>query len=294
MHAAYRLARERGDEVLASALDKALKVARRMPSAALVLAAIKARGGHDIVPFVRDAADVTVACVIGCAPKGEELRLFSEAAGADIGFLQVWEDAAGYVDRAPLPSTEGRREVELMAADSMGRLMVSLRQLDECPAVVEVAEDPSVLLEVQSEMLHAWPVKVATIGLTLMRPDGAGADGWALRRLGACKVQLQSSASFSVRAPASVAMEVHAAALAGHWLELSSPTIRLLTPLPDFSPGVRVDAWLQPRGAFAQAVGSDVDRAVTLPRELGLDLCRRHRWCLPSDLAACLEAVGDQ
>lgn len=291
VHAAYRLAKERGDVTLQAALDKALKVVRRTCSGSQFLAAVKERGARDVLPFVRDAADVSVACAFVRIPAGVEKRLFSEVSGADLGFIQVWEDGFAYVDRAPPPRDTGRTIVEMMAPSAMSRLLTSLQQLDATPASVIVAEDPSFLLEVASEMLEAWAVSIAPMTIALVRPRGLESSGQALRSLGSCQVEVVSPGRLAIRVPASVAMEVHAAALAGYWLELSAPGIRLLSPLPEFSPGNRVDAWLQPKGAFSQAVGGEVGGGMTLPRDLALDLCRRHRWCLPSDLDVCLDAV---
>jgi len=294
VHAAYRLAKDRGDSALQSALDRAMKAVCRTWSSSPFFMAAKDRGPRDVLPFVRDAADVSVACTFARTPAGVEMRLFSEVAGADLGFIQVSEEGFAYVDRGPPPPEGGRTVVELMAPKPMNRLMESLRQLDDKPASVVVPEDPSSLLEVESDMLRTWRLKAATIALTLVKPKGVESNGQPLRQLGACKAQAPSATRLAVRAPASVAMEVHAAALAGHWLELSAPGVRVLTPLPEFSPGARVDAWLQPNGAFSQAVGGETGAGVTLPRELAFDLFRRHRWCLPSDLAVCLDVVEGQ
>ena len=292
VHAAYRLARERSDHTLSSALGKVLVRIGKLHSAASVLNAIKARGPQDIVPFVRDKADVMVAAATSCA-RGKELHLFSDVACADVGFLRIREREVAYVDRAPVPHAEASQSVELLPEDRMARLLTSLRQLDDYPAAAVVAEDPSLLLEVRSEMLQAWPVQVGTVALTLASPDPARREGASLRRLGACTVERPSPTSFAVRAPAAVALEVHAAALAGRWLELTAPGLRVFTTLPDFTqPGSSVDAWLQPSGALVQAAGGDAERPLRVDRQLALDLCRRHRWSLPLDLDACLEAAS--
>jgi len=292
LHSAYRLARDRGDLATAEGIAAVFKSVRKTPLAKAILKAADSRASGYALPFQRDRVDVLAACAISGAAEGLELQLFSDGSLVDLGFVRVCGGCATYVDRVPLPDPEGCEVLELLPAGSVADLLAALRLLDEHPACVVVPDDPAVLLEIHADILEAGSNKVDPVGISLVRVDTAAKGRVAVRRLGSSRVTVTSPEVWTVSVSASITLEIHAAALAGHWLELTSPAMRLLAPLPDFTrAGAKVDAWLHPQLAIAEAAGRDAEKPLVVPRELAVDLCRRHHWFLPHDLDVCLAAA---
>jgi hypothetical protein len=294
LHSAYRLARLRGDGALADGIAQAFEAGRQPRLDERFMKVVDARGVQDVLPFVRDRVDVLAACSMLGVEKGMELRLFSDCSFVEAGYLSVTRKQVCYVDRARRITTESDKFQELLPTQALARLLAALRGLDEHPASVVVPDDPAHLLEVHADMPETNAGKLEVVSLALVRPDRHAAAGVVVRRLGSARVAVRSAGCWAISLSANATLEVHAAALAGHWLELASPEQRLLSPLPDFSRvGAKVDAWLQPRISFAKAAGRDVEQLLAVPREIARELCQRHRWCFPLELDVCLEALQE-
>lgn len=292
LHAAYRVARLRGDGALADGIAKAFEAGRQPRLDEHFMKVVDARGVHDVLPFVRDRVDVLAACAMLGVAKGMELRIFSDCALVEAGYLSITPKGVCYVDRVTLTTTESNKAEELLPTQALARLLAALQRLDEHPATIVVPDDPAQLLEVHADMLDTNGGKLDGVSLALVRLDRRAADGVVVRRFGSARATVLSASSLAISLSANATLEVHAAALAGHWLELTSPEQRLLSSLPDFSRvGAKVDAWLQPRSAFGKAAGRDVEKLVAVPREIARELCQRHRWCIPLELDVCLEAL---
>lgn len=289
LYAAYRLARLRGDGALAGAIAKLFEAQISPDLVEPVLRVLDASPEQRLLPFVRDRVDVLTACAMRGTPNRPELRLFSDAALVDLGYLSIDPKDVRYVHKSTDAGAKVGGAREVLPAVEIARLLKSLQDLDENPASVVVPEDPALLLEVQASMLDARSEKLDGVSLSIVRSEGKGVVG---RRIKVAGVSVRSDEAFALSVPADAIMEVHAAALAGQWFELSSPRHRLLAPLPDFTQsGAKVGAWLQPKQAFIDAAGFDVASPVAVPRKFAIELCGRHRWCLPMELALGLEAA---
>ncbi len=243
-----------------------------------------------LIPFLRDALDVHV--VSACMPTG---RFFSEASFIDVGFFWVGRHGAVYLDKLPVTEQKLKAAPELLEPARVVELLTTLVNLDERSVMVRLPTDASdALFEISDAVMgeYAGGSSSLDVEVFLVRADSASPSGAVRRRLAAAKTQQAPQGSHEIRLRTEHTMEVHAAAMAGHWLLVETAQFRLLAPLPDFSQeGAGVEAWLQPTQAFGRALGERSSATVQLDTRLAQRLMQRHRWFAPIDATRWFSAV---
>jgi hypothetical protein len=294
LYGAFHLARAQGDQAVPRRIEAACEGLAAAPGASKIIKAATPSNRH-VVPFIRDRMDVLVASLAGTYGSADDLRLFSNAALADVGYVVASPRAAAYVDRAPTTATAESGEFdELLPRNAVNRLVATLQDLDATPPRVSLPESPDHLLEIHCRALDVCCERsqLLQLDLALLRPDPTRPGSIVRRRLGPVKAIHRAPGIYALAVRPELTMEVHAAALASYALLLESPRLRFIAPLPDFdAERSGTDCWLQPTLLFDQALGVSRMPAVAVDRALSIDLQRRHRWFLPTDLENDLSAI---
>jgi hypothetical protein len=287
---AARLARQCGDTALADACAALLAGVERSPTARALQR--EARGG---VPdgqrlFERDAIDVELACLVvdrveapfrlrGCGPRS--------AAGSFV----VNREALAWVD-APWPQAHDCED--LLPPERQREAGPVLARLTRHAARARVPDDPDLLLELLLPGLDGLalsdlpatgePPVAGLLTLGLIVPDPQAPGGACLRALGQAHAVRGRGARLAVRVAADLALEIHAAALAGHWLHLEGHGLRLLMPPLDFTePGASTRAMLSPDALLRRVWGLERSFTIRAGPLLARALLARFAWCAPAD-----------
>jgi hypothetical protein len=243
-----------------------------------------------LIPFARDALDLHV--VSAYMPTG---RFFSDVSFIDVGFFWIGHHGAVYLDQLPIAEERVSASPELLESARVVELLATLMALDDRSVRVCVPTDASgALFEISSSVLGECidEAPALDVEVFLVRADSSSPAGAIRRRLAAVKTQQAQQGNHEIRLRPEHTMEVHAAAMAGHWLLVESSQFRLLAPLPDFfHEGASTAAWLQPTRAFGRALGARAAAVVQLNAGLAKRLMQRHRWFVPVDAVRWFSAV---
>ncbi len=252
-----------------------------------------------LIPFVRDEVEIYAACAARQNDwRCNRLRFYSDASSIRAGFFEINDgDSGKYFDRLAVEKdSERKKPRELFPRDRQQELVRTLIAIDQAPTAVVVPVHLDSLLDFESNALETcvqdptnFHVKIA-----LLRGEESGKAGVLKRELTSAVLKRRAAGVYSLVLKPEHAMEIHAAAIAGHWLLIDSGEVRLLAPLPDFDTiGARAEAWLHPCRFFSDASGLEQAPKVSISRKMAEALIRRHRWCCAVDAVHWFSAAQE-
>lgn len=296
---AARFARQRGDTTLADACAALLAGVERSPTARALQREVGAGVPGARRPFARDAVDVELAClVVDRAEAPFRLRGCESSAA---GCFVLNRQALAYVDE---PWPEALDCEELLPPERQREAAPVLARLGRHAPRARVPDDPKWLLELLLPGLAGLaltdlpaagvPSADARLALSLLAPDPQAPAGARWRALGQATALRGRGSRLAVRAGADLALEIHAAALAGHWLHLEGHGLRLLVPPLDYTePGASARALLSPDALLRRAWGLERSFTIRAGPLLARALLARFGWCAPADAADWLTLALD-
>lgn len=238
-----------------------------------------------LIPFVRDEVEIYAACAARRNDwRYNRLRFYSDASSIRAGFFEINDgDSEKYFDRLAIDKDLDRKEPqELFPRNRQQELVRTLLSIDQTPAAVVVPTNLHSLLDFESDALERCVQDITNfqVKIALLRREESGKVAGLKRELASAVLKRRAAGVYSLVLKPEHAMEIHAAAIAGHWLLIDSGEVRLLAPLPDFDTiGARAEAWLHPCRFFSDACGLEQAPKVSISRKMAEALIRRHRWC---------------
>lgn len=252
-----------------------------------------------LIPFVRDEVEIYAACAARQNDwRCNQFRFYSDASSIRAGFFEINDgNSEKYFDRLVFDKDSERKEPqELFPRNRQQELVRKLLAIDQTPAAVVVPTHLDSLLDFESNGLETCvqdPTKFQ-VKIALLRGEESGKAGVLKREITSAVLKRRAAGVYSLILKPEHAMEIHAAAIAGHWLLIDSGEVRLLAPLPDFDTiGARAEAWLHPCRFFSDACGLEQAPKVSISRKMAEALIRRHRWCCAVDPAHWFSAVQE-
>ena len=249
-----------------------------------------------LIPFLRDEVEIYAACASPNVSREGSFRFYSDASVIRAGYFQIRSgDSHSYFDRLVINNAPKREEPkEIFPRTRQQELVRTVLSIDQTRAAVVVPADPNSLLEFESDALETCiqtPAK-RHVKIALLRGGESGNAIGLKRELTSASLKRRAAGVYALVLKPEHTMEIHAAAIAGHWLLIDGEEIRLLAPLPDFDTiGARVDAWLQPSRVFSDACGLEQTPILALNQKLAESLMRRHRWCGADDAVDWFSAI---
>lgn len=294
IYVASRIARDQHRDEDAQSLYQTLVAANTCAEGA-ALARLAASGMPDsIIPFKRDALDVAAACALICSRTSARFSLFSETAVVDAGYFAITGKSFEYVDR--VSDTEKRRVVEsdFLPSDRVSGLINAAHLLDERRAMANVPIADDSLLVIDSWAMDACGCSKDSfdVDLSLVNDITSDQKRSSERRVSRARLLRRRDGGLHLITRAESTIQIHAASLAGQWILLDAPEVRLLIQPPDFTQeGASAETWVYPKHLMYSALSGNYSPSVPIDARLAASLMKHHRWCAPQDAADWLAGI---